>query len=145
VIAPKRSAVAEGKQPEKRPRTSRGKKAQVSPEEVQRASSEIDETPAHKAARKDAGESSAGARTRQLVLGAMKDTRRKSDARALNPTKAPARPEMCRRCAGELKHFPKLTCWTSPNSPLGKCGDCVKKGKSCQPVSSLFSRRRVTY
>lgn len=41
----------------------------------------------------------------------------------------------CAKCANEYLQFPGLVCWLKAESTLGKCGDCVKKGKSCLPVS----------
>ena len=60
------------------------------------------------------------------MVGAKKNTKMKSHARARLPQGVERRPVMCRRCAGEVNRFPSLVCWLDPTSTAGKCGDCKR-------------------
>ena len=76
-----------------------------------------------------------GQQISQAISTAKRDTKMKSKSRAPIPSDARVLPAICKRCAGEVKHFPDLRCWADPTSTAGKCGDCKKKGKSCEKVS----------
>jgi hypothetical protein len=87
----------------------------------------------------DTEEEDEGQRVAGIIVGGKKGTRKRSAVRADRDLTASLLDPMCERCAAEVAIFPDLRCWLYKNSPVGKCGDCKKKGKPCSPVSNEIS------